>query len=62
MLRWAHAAFLPFTEFEIDPRSNAAWIGGRDAMRVSQLAFDLAPASLPGIGWGFSCEQSFGCR
>jgi hypothetical protein len=23
-------------------------------MSVSQLAFDSAPASLPGIGWGFS--------
>ena len=39
-------------DFEIDRRSHAAWIGARDLMSLA-LAFDLAPASLPGFGRGF---------
>jgi len=43
----ARLAALPFTKLQIDPAWNAAWIGMRGAISVSQLAFDLAPSALP---------------
>ena len=49
--------FLPFIEFEIDPRPNTAWIGARDVKSVSQLAFDLTPQpACPVLAGAFHCE------
>jgi hypothetical protein len=45
--------FLPFAKVEIDGRRTWHLDKPREAEIASQLAFDLAPASLPGIGWGF---------